>query len=89
VVVLHVLWLCCICKHNACAAVWVWHHLVTCCCLPHLLLALARSQDPPCPWDQWVCTGAAANGHLPGGLLLLPENVIFAPWLQLAEHMTV
>jgi len=23
-----------------------------------------RSQDPPCPWDEWACTKAAQGGHL-------------------------
>ncbi len=28
------------------------------------VLQWARSQDPPCPWDEDVCRYAAENGHL-------------------------
>ena len=28
------------------------------------VLQWARSQDPPCPWDEYVCRYAAMNGHL-------------------------
>ena len=23
-----------------------------------------RAQEPPCPWDEYVCSKAAMNGHL-------------------------
>ncbi len=32
--------------------------MVTC------VLHWARSQDPPCPWDNYTCSDAAKNGHL-------------------------
>ena len=28
------------------------------------VLEWLRSQDPPCPWDEWTCTRAAGYGHL-------------------------
>ena len=28
------------------------------------VLKWARSQDPPCPWNEWTCSGAAGGGHL-------------------------
>eukprot|EP00605_Chrysophyceae_sp_TOSAG23-4_P000538 GSChrysophyteH1.ASY1.ANO1.607.1 assembled CDS len=27
------------------------------------VLQWARSQDPPCPWDEWTCCDAADGGH--------------------------
>jgi len=29
----------------------------------------AREQDPPCPWDERTCAGAALGGRLAGGLM--------------------
>ena len=28
------------------------------------VLQWLRSQDPPCPWDKYACSGAAERGHL-------------------------
>ena len=28
------------------------------------MLQWTRSQDPPCDWDEYVCSNAAQNGHL-------------------------
>ena len=45
------------------------------------VLQWARSQDPPCPWDVWVCRNAAEYGHL-DVLQWLRTQDLPAAWLD-------